>query len=80
MYRLDPYVDDAGILRVGGGLRQTDLSFNENSRSSYLNGPTILRCYSVTNTSKYTITFLVSKETHIELLERMDTSSLICGL
>ena len=30
LYQLDPYVDDAGILRVGGGLRQTDLSFNEN--------------------------------------------------
>ena len=27
--QLDPYVDDAGILRVGGRLRQTNLSFNE---------------------------------------------------
>ena len=29
LYQLDPYVDDAGILRVGGRLRQTNLSFNE---------------------------------------------------
>lgn len=29
LYQLDPYVDDAYILRVGGRLRQTTLSFNE---------------------------------------------------
>ena len=29
VYQLDPYVDDAGILRVGGRLHQTNLSFNE---------------------------------------------------
>ena len=27
--RLDPYVDDDGILRVGGRLRQSNLSFKE---------------------------------------------------
>ena len=29
LYQLDPYFDDAGILRAGGRLRQTNLSFNE---------------------------------------------------
>ena len=29
LYRLDPYVDDAGLLRVGGRLRQTNLSSDE---------------------------------------------------
>ena len=29
LYQLGPYVDDAGIRRVGGRLRQTNLSFNE---------------------------------------------------
>lgn len=29
LYRLDPYVDDTGILRVGGRLRQTNLSLKE---------------------------------------------------
>ena len=29
LYRLDPYVDDAGILRVGGRLRQSNLSSKE---------------------------------------------------
>ena len=29
LYQLNPYVDDAGILRVGGRLCQTNLSFNE---------------------------------------------------
>ncbi|XP_078364035.1 uncharacterized protein LOC144648306 [Oculina patagonica] len=29
LYRLDPYVDDAGVLRVGGRLRQTNLSSKE---------------------------------------------------
>lgn len=29
VYRLDPYIDDTGILRVGGRLHQTDLTFKE---------------------------------------------------
>lgn len=29
LYRLDPYVDNVGILRVGGHLRQSNLSFKE---------------------------------------------------
>ena len=29
LYQQDPYVDDAGILRLGGRLRQTNLSFRE---------------------------------------------------
>ena len=29
LYQLDPYVDDAGILRAGGRLRETNLNFNE---------------------------------------------------
>ena len=29
LYRQDPYVDDAGILRLGGRLRQANLSFKE---------------------------------------------------
>ena len=29
VYRLDLYIDDTGILRVGGRLHQTDLTFKE---------------------------------------------------
>lgn len=55
VYQLDPYVDDTGILRVGGRLHQTDRPVStKTTQCSYLKATTC-RCYGCAfTTRKYT--------------------------